>query len=174
MGLRGPGPPVRGCFAVDKGIRHGRSRLLVGGRLRLTIPQQFLDREGLAAVPVGIQHGQQRRPLLHQPYPRMAAAVDAPLVTIRQPEPPFQLQVVLRQFPRFAPGEETDREGRHHRRHLLAHRVGADLQPPSQPPDAPLPTRAARKVQGRGDLAGLCHLTSDLLLLGGNRLWPAR
>ena len=67
-------------------------------------------------VEVSVKRWREGRPLLHEPYPRMASAVDSSLVAFGLTEPPFQVQVVLGHV-----GERTDKQPSHEAGHEFGH-----------------------------------------------------
>ena len=76
-----------------------------------------------------IQHQHQGRPLLHDAHPRMRMTVDAPLMTLGQPEPPFQLQVVFRQSQGVAAAEQPRLPTSHLLRQVLRERLRRSGKP---------------------------------------------
>ena len=58
---------------------------------------------------VGVQSMHQRRPFLNDPNPRVAMAVDPPLVTLGQAKPTLQIEIVL-DFLELALADEKARD----------------------------------------------------------------
>jgi len=67
---------------------------LAGGFFGTAIRQEVVHRERLRVRQVRIQRMDQRWPLLNDSNPRVAMAVNSPLVALGQAEPPFQVEVV--------------------------------------------------------------------------------
>ena len=59
------------------------------------IGQEFVGQEQLRMSLVGVEGQRQRRAFQDDSHSRMAMAVDAALVALGLPKPPFQLKVVL-------------------------------------------------------------------------------
>jgi hypothetical protein len=72
---------------------------------------------------VGVQGMDQRRAFHHEADPRVAMAVDPPLVTLRQAEPTLQLQVVADLLVSPLADEQTGQKACHHHGHLSVNRV---------------------------------------------------
>src|ERR1700678_359352 len=75
-----------------------------------------------------VQHWHQARPFLHQPHTGMTPAVDMTLMTLGQPEPTLQLQVIPRYLLQLTTYEQTRHERCHHHCHLLEPLVFARCQ----------------------------------------------
>lgn len=106
--------------------------LLAIGSLGVTIRPEFFFRERLRMVAMGVQGQHHGCAFLHDAYSRVTAAVDAPLVSLRQTKPAFQLQVVARPIAPIAAGEQARLETHHHAAHLLANRIGGGHYPARQ------------------------------------------
>ena len=81
---------------------------------------------------VGIKGHQAWRPLLHEPAPGVAVAVDAALVPFGLSEPAFEVEVGLGQVCLLAPDTQPRGKARHHAAHVLAGRIVACLALPLQ------------------------------------------
>src|SRR5438270_321935 len=123
---------------------------------------------------MSVQYQQQGRSLLDDAHPRMAVAVNSPLVPLGRPEPPFQLQVVLGRLLAL-PTSDAHKQSRLPTAHQLGEvgikrpalvLIGA-LQALVTPP--PLPERSRALGQRPSDSADLLHLFLDLLLLRAYR-----
>ena len=68
-------------------------------------------------VQVGVQRGSQGRAPVDQPDPRMTPAMDSPLVALGLAKPPFQVQIVSRQFIDRTPKQPRQKAG-HQSRHV--------------------------------------------------------
>src|SRR5262245_81422 len=88
-----------------------------------------------------------------------------------QPEPSFQLQVVLDFLGHFRPGEQPHHEGGHHHRHLYPYRVVTVVQLAPFALESPfaLFVAALARVQRRLDPLQLLDVLLDRRLLGGDR-----
>jgi hypothetical protein len=73
-------------------------------------------------VQVGIQRGSQSRALVDQPDPGMTPPMDSPFVAFGLAKPPFQVQIVSRQFIDRAQKQSWQKAG-HQPRHVLDERV---------------------------------------------------
>jgi hypothetical protein len=133
-----------------------------------SIRQQILYREWARMSRVGVQGMNQCRSFQDDPDPRVAVAVDATLVALRQAEPTLQIQVVLRIAGNVAAGEEASPEAPHHSGHMLVDRIVVapkgleDLVEVGLTPGESVPGEGL----GRGDLPDCLDVVSDLLPLG--------
>src|SRR5215510_6775039 len=87
------GPVVFGGASLAHDLAAGDRLELIGGLLGVAVGQQVLRGERLGVALVGVEHQQQRRPLLHQAHPSVTTAVYIPLMPLGTAEPPLQLQV---------------------------------------------------------------------------------
>jgi len=115
--------------------------LLAGRYFGVSVGSKLCLGERLWVVPMGVQGQHHRRAFLHHSYPRMTAAVNAPLVAFRQPKPAFQIQVVARPIAATATSEKPWFETGHHTPHLLTDRIRVGQQPPFQLREPVLPFR---------------------------------
>src|SRR3954464_13711509 len=116
---------------------------------------------------MSVQGMYQRRSVQDQPNPRVAMTVDPPLVTLRQAEPPLQIEIVLDRFLLLLTDEEAGQEAEHHRRHPVADRILGRLEAIDQRLELLL---ALGDVLGpglerRGHLRDHAHVSPDHLLL---------
>jgi hypothetical protein len=72
---------------------------------------------------VRVQRVHQRRSFQDQPDPRVAMAVDPPFVTLRQPEPSLQIEVIHDLFEPLLAHEEPVKKAEHHRGHVVTDRI---------------------------------------------------
>src|SRR5438128_771996 len=72
---------------------------------------------------VRIQSVDQRRPLKNDSNPRMAMAVDSPLMALRQTKPALQVEIVRDLFILAIADEKPREEADHHHGHAVANRV---------------------------------------------------
>jgi hypothetical protein len=77
-----------------------------------------------------IQYEHKRRPFLDDPDPRMAMAVNSPLVAFGQAEKPFEIEIVSKFTKLVAAGKETNAESSHQPRHMLMNPIGGPFEPP--------------------------------------------
>ena len=124
---------------------------------------------------VRIQCGDQRRPFLNEPNPRVAMTVDPPLVTLGQQKPAFQIEIVLDRFKLARADEKPCQEAEHQRHDVPANRFLCRLELIDQLHEL-LPALCATalfRVESRGDCGDYLDLFSDCLLLGSNVLQSA-
>jgi hypothetical protein len=118
---------------------------------------------------VGIQGHEQRRALLHDSHSGMTAAVNPTLMPLRLAKPTLQVEVVAWQARLVTADEQTRLEAPHHRRHPSPDRVrfGSQAIAKRLEEGSALFTRAARWIEGGGNLDDLAHtlLDRDLRLL---------
>src|SRR3982751_2532965 len=109
----------------------------------------------------------QRRSVQDQPNPRVAMTVDPPLVTLRQAEPPLQIEIVPDRFILLLADEEAGQEAEHHRRHAVADRILGRLEAIDQRLELLLALGDVLRpgLQRRGHLRDHAHVLSDHLLL---------
>ncbi len=117
---------------------------------------------------VGVEGVHQRRTFLNDADPRVAAAVDPPLVTLRHAKPTLQIQVVSDRFERARADEQAREEARHHLDHLPVNRVLRPLKAIDQSFERLLPLGAAPRprLEGRGDFLDVLNVASDGLAFG--------
>ena len=115
-----------------------------------------------------IQRMRQRWPLLHNPYTRVTMTVNPPFVTLRQTEPPFQIQIVRMLLKLTLTHEQTTKKTLHHARHLLVNRIFKLRKSSDQflEPCLPGRTTTAFGFQGRRDFLNLLDVPSDRLVVG--------
>jgi hypothetical protein len=154
------------CFPHDLAAveRLFLARWLSGCAIRRQIVR--CERPGMRRV--RIQRGDHRRPFLNDPNPRVAMTVDPPLVTLGQPKPSFQIEIVLDLFKLARADEKAGDEAQHHLDHVLANRVLSRLQFLNQLFERLLAIRAIPlfRFEGRSDLLDVLDVFSDFLLLG--------
>jgi hypothetical protein len=117
---------------------------------------------------VRIQSGDHRRPFLNDPNSRVAMTVDPPLVTLGQPKPSFQIEIVRDLFKLTRADEKAGEEADHHLDHVLANRILSRLQFLNQLLELLFAIRAIplSRFEGCGDLLDVLDVFSDFLLLG--------
>jgi hypothetical protein len=117
---------------------------------------------------MGIESGHQGRSFLNDADPRVAMAVNPPLVTLGQAEPTLQIQVVPDRVELALADEQAGQETHHHLDHLPVNRVLRLLQSIDQSFEGLLPLRAAprSRFEGRGDFLEVLDVGSDGLLFG--------
>ena len=99
---------------------------------RMPVGPEVCRRQGRGMLQVGIKGHQAWRPLLHEPAPGVAVAVDAALVPFGLSEPAFEVEVGLGQVCLLAPDTQPRGKARHHAAHVLAGRIVACLALPLQ------------------------------------------
>ena len=142
-------------------LRPGQDQLFIN-------PAQLSYREDTRVALVRVQRVHQRRSFQHQPNPRVAMAVDPPLVTLRQPEPALQIEVVHDLFEPPLAHEEPVKKAEHHRRHVVTDRIFGRLEAVDQLFEPLLASRAILRpgFERRGHrLDDRDILPDDLLLL---------
>src|SRR5205823_3184651 len=104
----------------------------------------------------------QRRPFLNDPNSRVAVAVNPPLVTLRQAEPPLQIEIVLDSLELPLAHEQPGEEADHHSGHLLTDRIPAGLKPIDQLLELRRAVRATSSagIKGRRNLLDVLDVTS--------------
>ena len=124
---------------------------------------------------MGVQGMNQRRSFQDDPDPRVAVAVDAALVTLRQAEPTLQIQVVADLLERPLADEQTGQEARHHHGHLSVNRVIGPFEASDQAFErlSPLGGTVLPGVEGRGDLLDVLDVAADRFLVGPDRVEAA-
>jgi hypothetical protein len=75
-----------------------------------------------------VEGQQQRRAFLDEADPGVAVAMNAALMAFGLSEPPFKVEVVLRQVPLLSPDEQPRGKARHHTAHVVPHRISALLE----------------------------------------------
>jgi len=113
----------------------------------------------------GVDH---RRPFLNDANSRVAMTVDPPLMTLGQPKPTFQIEIVLDLFKLALADEQAGKEANHHLGHLLANRIPSCLEFINQLLECLLAIRAIvhSRFEGRSYLLDVLDVFSDFLLLG--------
>src|SRR3954452_1399830 len=116
---------------------------------------------------VSVQGMYQRRSVQDQPNPRVAMTVDPPLVTLRQAEPPLQIEIVLDRFILLLADEEAGQEAEHHRRYAEADRILGRLEAIDQRLELLLAFRdvLSPRLQRRGHLRDHSDVFPDHFLL---------
>ena len=116
---------------------------------------------------VCIQYKHKRWPLLNDPDPSMAMAVNSPLVVFGQAEKPFEIEIVPNFSELVSAGKETNAESGHQPRHMLMKPIGGLLEPPPQALKfaASLLAIPRGRIEGRGHFPDLLHMLSDRRLL---------
>ena len=117
---------------------------------------------------VSVQGMYQRRSVQDQPNPRVAMTVDPPLVTLRQAEPPLQIEIVADPLERGLADKQARDETDHDPGHLLVNRITGTLEASRQLLELLLAPRALPLfgTEGRGDFAECRDLPSDRRLFG--------
>jgi len=77
---------------------------------------------------VRIEGQQQRGAFLDKANPGVPVAVNAALVSFGLSEPPFEVEVVLRQVALLSSNKQPRRKARHHAAHVLPHWISALLE----------------------------------------------
>jgi hypothetical protein len=121
---------------------------------------------------VRVECEEERRPLMDETYARMGMTVDAALVSLGEPEPPLQVQVVVGEVAAAAVHEQAGSEAIHHAGHVVVQRRGRRLESGEDLVEvAPAAAgRAGGRVEGAvneaelGDVA--CHLVEGLVRVG--------
>ena len=113
-----------------------------------------------------VQSMYQRWPLQDNSNPRVAMAMDAALVTLRNAEPTLQIQIVVDRCKRAFADEQAGQETRHHLSHLLLDRGLGVLEAIDQGLEFLLPLGASLRArfERRGYLRNVLHVVSQLLL----------
>src|SRR4051812_33749927 len=116
---------------------------------------------------VRVQGRHQRRSVQDQANPRVAMAVDPPLVTLGQAKPPLQIEIVLDRFILLLADEEAGTETEHHRGHAVTDRILGRLEVIDQRLELLLPLRdvLGPGLQRRGHLRDHSDVVSDYCLL---------
>ena len=115
---------------------------------------------------VGVEGVHQRRSFLNDADPRMAVAVDPPLVTLGQAKPTLQIQVVADRFELAGADEQAGQEAGHHLDHLPVNRVLRPREAIDQSFERRLPLRTAPRprLEGRGDFLDVVDVAADGLV----------
>ena len=119
---------------------------------------------------MSVQRVHHRRSFLDNPNPRVAMAVDPPLVALGQAEPPLQIEIVAESLEDRLADKQARDETEHDPGHLLVNRITGVLEARGQRLELPLAARAIPLfgVEGRGDFADLLDISSDRHLLDRN------
>jgi hypothetical protein len=115
---------------------------------------------------MGIQRMHQRRSFQDDPNPCVAMAVDPPLVTLGQPKPTLQIEIVLDLFELARTHEKPRQKADHHHNHLLVDRVLCLPESIDQGLERLPPIGAAplARFDGRGDFLDVLDVLADRLL----------
>jgi hypothetical protein len=129
------------------------------------VGDQFGCVEDFGMMEVGVERESQCWTFVDQPYPGMTSTVDSPLMTFGEAEPPFQVEVVLRQVVGSA-DEEPRKEAGHYLRHVLGDRVLLLCEPRLEFLElaAAVLLRAAGGIECLGDSLNLLDLLSEFRL----------
>ena len=143
-------------------------RLFLARRLLgCAIRQQIVDRELPRMRQVRIQCVDHRRPFLNDSNPRVAMTVDPPLMTLGQPKPSFEIEIVLDLFKLAFADEKAGEKANHHLDHVLANRILSQLEFINQLFELLLAIRTILPwFEGRSYLLDVLDVFSDFLLLG--------
>ena len=116
---------------------------------------------------VRVQHQDQRGPFLHDPDPRVAMAVNPPLVALRQAKPPLEVEIVEDLSDVVTTSEQTATERHHQPHHVVMNRIGSLRESSAQLLKPRLTLRAIPRprIQRRGHLPDLLHIPANRLLL---------
>ena len=91
----------------------------------MTIGLKVIDRKRALMVYMRVKRQQQRRTLLHDPYPCMVTAMDPALMTFGTLEPTLQIHIVFREIGRLTTHKQPRLKTAHHLGKLLVHGVSA-------------------------------------------------
>jgi hypothetical protein len=144
-------------------------RLFLARRLSgCAIRRQIVRCELSGMRRVRIQGVDHRRSFLNESNSRVAMTVDPPLVTLGQPKPAFQIEIVLDLFKLARAHEQAGEEADHHLDHVLANRILSRLQFLNQLFELLLAIGAIlpARLEGRSDLLDVLDVFSDFRLLG--------
>lgn len=99
-------------------------------------------------------------------HPGVPVAVNAALVSFGLSEPPFEVEVVLRQVARLASHKQPRRKTCHHAAHVLLHGISALLEPLLHTLKLPLPlgTRATGRLKRRLESPEILHMGAQRLV----------
>lgn len=98
------------------------------GRRGVEVGEQFGSRQRFAMAEVCIECVDQGRAFLHDPHAGMFVSVNVPLVSLRQPKPAFQVEVVAWLVGILATHEQADLKTGHDLAHLLLNQIVARSQ----------------------------------------------
>lgn len=117
---------------------------------------------------VRVQGRNQGRPILDDPNPRMAMAMNPPLMTLGEAKPSLQVEIVPNRLELTFPDEQARQEADHHRRHLLSNGISRLLKASDQRLELLLAARTTlhSRLKGGGYLRDVLDVVSDRLLLG--------
>jgi hypothetical protein len=121
---------------------------------------------------VCVEGEEERRPLVDEAYACMGVAVDTALVTLGEPEPALEVQVVAGEVAATAVHEQAGSEALHHAGHVVVEGRGRCPIPEGDliEVSSAAAGRAEVGVEGAVDEAELgnvaCHLLKGLLRLG--------
>jgi hypothetical protein len=117
---------------------------------------------------VCVQSMHQRRSLEDDANPRVTMTVDPPFVTLGQPKPALQVEIIPDLLERALADEKPGEKADHHRSHVLANRVLRALEMIDQCFVLLLAIGAAlrTRLQGRGYFLDVLDILPDWLLLG--------
>lgn len=133
---------------------------LARGRSGVKPGREFLLGEGVRVSPVGVEHGQQRRPAMDDSDSGVGVTVDVALVAFGETERPLQIQVVHGQVGLVAAREQAGAERGHRSGHVLVDRVRALAQTRAEreEPIQSLGTWAGRRVQSVREVLEPLHV----------------
>jgi len=116
---------------------------------------------------MGVQSMHQRRPLQHDPNPRVTMAVDATLVTLGYAKPTLQIEIVSDVLEDPWAHEEARHKAQHHLGHLLVNRLARTLETLPQFLELPPPIRARLRLrfERRGYFCDVLDVAAQRLLL---------
>ena len=115
---------------------------------------------------VRIQSMHQRWTFQNYANSRVAVAVNATLVTLRNAKPTLQIQIVDERCKRAFANKQASQKTQHHLRHLLLHRGLGFLEAIDQSLELLLPfgTSLRARFERRGDLRDVLHVVAQLRL----------
>jgi hypothetical protein len=103
----------------------------------------------LVVMPVRIQRQQQAWPFLDNAYAGMLVPVNTALMPFGQAEPPFQVEIILREIALPPPDKEAPRKASHHLTEMDANRILASGKVLAEMVEAvpTLTVRAGRRIK---------------------------
>ena len=114
---------------------------------------------------VGVQRASQGRPLVNQSRPGMMAPMDSPLVAFGLAKPPFQVQIVSRQFIDRA-HKQTRQKAGHQSHQVLGERVWlvGEILTKFLKLTATVVLRAVSRIERIGNSLDVLHLRPQFAL----------